>query len=545
MAQGSQGAYNLFVLSLLLYGLSQAAGPELKPDGLRGYINASIQEPPDGYRYGVSLYAAAWPLLEQPVAGFQIGLASTWILPDNRGFKEPLVPRGTVARDSMPERGPSYWTVFQTIEGGLGFWTSNRYFAPTAKFRMNGSIDGYNHEVSTPGWDFYGNPLPGEYMGIAQLSPRMLVPPDGVTLARDTCGELFGYAWMALPLLKARERPVKTGNQCWTLFLNTSNFRGPVAFYLPSIWSKISRSHAPAVGRGLDALPGIANSGAIEIGSVPQLVSGKVGDATYHRIPQLRFPVDQRGHTVLLHDLTVYSKQALWNQVEAWRQGGRVATGGFDGKGAFVPRVTANPLEVAQGGRTRAAGVSNCVKTKALDEHTFGLEWNGEHVSPWTQRFRKGLFPSYFRHLGDSVEAIPEASVPDQALLKAAKFPAPDVTKSYVPSEGGKGVWTRPGPAAGPFLAKLADGSVVTYNWYRFVDQPALQNAGLDAAERAEIQSLVEKMHRVWTPDKRYMAGPRRGRLAALDSALLVKPPKGLDYGYVPVAIRQDPSSAR
>jgi len=106
---------------------------------------------------------------------------------------------------------PSFWTVFQTIEGGLGFWESNKYFAPTAKFRMNGSVDGYNHEVSTPGWEFGGKPLPGDQMGIAQLSSHLLIPPDGVTLAKDTLGQLFGYAWMALPLIRQPRLPSRPG----------------------------------------------------------------------------------------------------------------------------------------------------------------------------------------------------------------------------------------------------------------------------------------------------------------------------------------------
>lgn len=520
--------------------LASQQGPQLRHDGLHGYINASLEDPPPEFGYGVSLYSTAWPLLERPVAGFQIGLASTWILPDNRSFQEPLVPHGTVARDSMPERGPTFWTVFQTIEGGLGFWTSNKYFAPTAKFRMNGSIDGYNHEVSTPGWDFYGNPLPAEYMGIAQLSPRVLVPPDGVTLAKDTCGEMFGYAWMALPLVEASKDPVKTGDQCWTVFLNTANFRGPVAFYIPAIWSKLSRSYQPAVGRGLDALPGLADSGAIEIGGVPQLVSESINGATYHRIPQLQFPVDKKGQTVLLHKMTAYSKKALWNQVQAWVSGGTCPSGRFDSKGMYVPQVKANKLEVEQGGQRKARNVTNWVDTARLDAETFGLSWKSA-TTPWKNGARKGLFPSYFRHRGDDVEAVAVQDVPDSSGLKAAEFPLPDTTKSYVTSEGGLGVWSKPGPSSKPFKAKLTDGSVVTYAWYRFIDQPSMQNAGLNATQRAKLQALVEQVHRNWTPKKEYMPPPSRGKLALLDGALLVKPPKGLEVGYVPIAIRQDP----
>lgn len=517
-------------------------GPKLESNGLHGYINASLAEPPPGFGYGVSLYSSAWPLLEAPVAGFQIGLASTWILPDNRAVKEPLVPPGTVARDSMPERGPSFWTVFQTIEGGLGFWVSNRYFAPTAKFRMNGSVDGYNHEVSTSGWDFYGRPLPGESMGIAQLSSRLLVPPDGVTLDPETCGQLFGYAWMALPLVAAKEEPVATGNQCWTLFLNTANFKGPVAFYLPSAWSKMSQRHPPAVGRGLDAQPGVANSGAIEINSVPQFVSPASAGTHYTRIPELRFPTDGQGKTLLFHNMTVYSKAALWDEVQSWLDGGPMPSGRFQAKGAHLPAVTANPVRVRQGAKNEAKGVGRWVESTTLDSHTFGLVWNEDRIAPWRPGVGMAKFPSYFRHSAGEVEAVDEAEVPESAGLQRARFAPPDVTQSYVPSEEGKGVWLKPGPASGPYEARLADGSVVTYYWYRFVDQPALQHAGLTDAEKDRLQATVTRMHREWTAEKEYMGPPKRGKLARLDPALLVRPPKGLESGFVPVAKRQDPA---
>lgn len=92
--------------------------------------------------------------------------------------------------------------------------------------------------------------------------------------------------------------------------------------------------------------------------------------------------------------------------------------------------------------------------------------------------------------------------------------------------------WKKPGPAAGPFEAKLGDGSVVTYSWYRFADQPALLNADLTAAEREALQKRVEMLHKSWTKDREYLPPPTVGKLADLDPAVLVTPPKGLEVGY-------------
>jgi hypothetical protein len=97
----------------------------------------------------------------------------------------------------------------------------------------------------------------------------------------------------------------------------------------------------------------------------------------------------------------------------------------------------------------------------------------------------------------------------------------------------------------GPFKADLADGSTVTYCWYRFVDQPSIQQYAWSEAKKAKLQALVEKIHVAWTIDRDYMAPLRLGTLAALDPALIVTPPKGLEAGYVPIVIRQEATGSR
>ena len=73
----------------------------------------------------------------------------------------------------------------------------------------------------------------------------------------------------------------------------------------------------------------------------------------------------------------------------------------------------------------------------------------------------------------------------------------------------------------------------------RFIDQPALQDADLSDAEKKHLQTVVEQIHVQWTMDKEYLPPPGMGTLAALDSALIVTPPKGCEIGYVPIVTRQ------
>jgi len=133
---------------------------ETMTGGLHGYISMKVPPPPDGFGFGISFYSAAWPLLAEPLQSFQIGLPGTWILPDNRGYERPLCPPGTIARDRWAERGPSYRDVFQTIEGGMGFWRSTQFPSATPKFRMNGPATCYNVEI------------PGEGAGDVGTNPR-------------------------------------------------------------------------------------------------------------------------------------------------------------------------------------------------------------------------------------------------------------------------------------------------------------------------------------------------------------------------------------
>ena len=53
------------------------------------------------------------------------------------------------------------------------------------------------------------------------------------------------------------------------------------------------------------------------------------------------------------------------------------------------------------------------------------------------------------------------------------------------------------------------------------------------------MQARIEKLHRSWTKDREYLPPPALGKLAELDPALIVTPPKGLEVGYVPIVTRQ------
>lgn len=183
----------------------------------------------------------------------------------------------------------------------------------------------------------------------------------------------------------------------------------------------------------------------------------------------------------------------------------------------------------------------------AADGHTFGYRWNLDVVRPTDSRDgRLVTLPEYYRlatNANNKVEWIPlrPDEVPAETGLAGVRFERPTGPRPepYVTPEEPGSCWKNPGPVAGPFQAALGDGSVVTYFWYRFADQPALLNADLTDEEREALQARIEQLHRHWTTDRDYLPPPAFGKLAELDPAVIVTPPKGLEAGYVPIVTRQ------
>ncbi|HPM84972.1 MAG TPA: sulfatase-like hydrolase/transferase, partial [Candidatus Anammoximicrobium sp.] len=389
--------------------------------GLHGYIGFSAARPPaqSEYSAGMGFYSAVWPLIDQPWADFQIGLAGSWIMPDNSDNKDrPLAPEGTLAR-TWKERGPTWSSVFQTVEGGLGYWAGNHFRYGPPKFSMNATPQCYDYEVGSPGWSFFysNEALPDHRLGIAQLSNRLLIPPDALPFQGNPNGQFLGYAWMALPFTDPVPGNPPTGDQSWTCFLNAANFKGPIAYYIPETWSKIGKLfHDPFLyGRGLDARPATMGGGAMEINTVPRFDALDAQGVLYSRIPKLQFPVDEQGRSVLVQDVTYYSKAALYDAFKVWRDGGPACSGRFDQRGVWKSPLTTKTTRYQQGGQ-KITGVERVFDTKVFEDHVWGLQWFENGISP------QGVFPQYFQRAGEERVVVAAADVPAETGLHEQPF---------------------------------------------------------------------------------------------------------------------------
>ncbi len=533
-----------FSLLISLASAQESANKSMKKGNIGGYMITKVEKVDESFNAGYSMYAAAWPLIkEYPGRSFQSGLFGTWMHPSYDG---PLPVE----------------KLYTDIEGGLGWWRDTEYATATPKFIMGGVQLDFSGWANGPGagkgrdW----NKPKGKY-GIAQLSPWLLYPPDGLNLKQGTCGEWFGSGYLPLPLTEPKSttagKDVLTGNQCWTLFLNTGNFKGPVAFFTPYFWSEASVDKPILSGLFLDTRPSKANKPfQMETQHIHSAEATDSKGQIYARMATTQYPVGPDGNSELLHRLMVYNKKALWDNVEAWFKGGKPADGSIDASNAamqkFEKGVRSNwkfygdqiPKE-----KRALMNITSYMDATVTDSATLKVRWEGDLIK--RRKTKNGAvitLPEYYKLIKSGTDdignwiAVAAKEVPAETGLHEISFGRAEddrVSLTYRTPEEDKSSWKTPGPAAGPFKVKLGDGSTLTYYWYRFADQPSLLNANLSNQEREEIQRRVELLHRNWTMDREYLPPPMSGKLAYLDPALIVTPPKGMEVGFVPIVTQQ------
>ena len=519
---------------LSVAGVLPTQAQTLSKMNLGGYLGVNVSSAPDTYNAGFSMYAAM--LGRAQYAGY------------NNDFSASMH-----AHTWMEAQSPTV-RPYSTIEGGPGAggaygntWNHNGFGMGVVGPNFGGVANG-----PTGGW---GN---GGAYAVAQISPHLLFPPRADMFRGGTCGEFAGYGYLALPLLPGKATTdganVPTGDHWWTLFFNTRNFSGPVAAVVPYFFSQFSKTNPEWGGQLLDSQWAAPNK---QYSSESHTVPGRQYDGpegSYVRV-QPMFTVLNNGAngTITMNSPTVYDQTALWNAAKEWfTNNGPAPVGPFNAQGAFAKNITGGSLgwgvwhSPLSKDAPMALAMGSFLTPQAVDTKTLGFQWGTNEVV-FTQ-FANGKpatkMPEYY-HLRDNVwTPVPQADLPPNVAAKLAReelVSSPPVTRDPgVWNRPNDPYWTSPGPAAGPFQARIDNGMLITYYWYRFKDQPALQNAGLTQAERDQIQVVAEKMHSAWPNGGTYLPPLTRGTLADVDPALLVTPPAGMEIGYVPIATRQE-----
>ena len=498
---------------------------------------------------GYSMYSAAWPIFKNYPGpeDFQMGLAGCWLTTQRTG--------------NEPE------DFYTTIEGGLGWWHDTRFGTRIPKFIMGGVSFNFYAWANGPGAgrsDLLPNgqrdwSTPGGKYGVAQFSNKLLWAPDGLNMAQSLNGEMLGYGYTPLPLSgpmqQTNGQDIETGNQYWTLFLNATNFKGPATFFLPTFWTEPVLNDPSLEGLFLDSRPSDPDIGfGVEHAVSPALIAEDDDGDKYAKIERLHFPASNEDNSMILNQISVYSQNALWNDMESWFNGGTAVSPALMQSGTYDVSFINNGGAMA--GEISGAGSEyeidlNYIDNIQLTTNIMGFEYDLNTVSQKDGRF---ILPEYFKlESDDKWRPIDEEALPSSTNLANTAVPSSPRTEiTYLTPldpdcqwQDPNGPWQSPGPVAGPFKADLGDGSTVTYYWYRFVDQPAIIHANLPADIREALQNRAELIHSNWSHTDEYLAPPAVGEIATLDPAAIVQPPAGLEIGYVPIVTRQEKTPAK
>ena len=501
------------------------------------YVNSWIDRVPNEFRSGFGWYSTAWPLTETVIEGMQLGLSGSWVTPNNENEPDSIAQKvcansaDWVKNDTITN-GSRGFDLIQTIEGSLGWWGNQKFKTLMPKFTIGPVQDCYSNQLQGPGWNFFGyvlgqDPTPRDKTGLVQISNRMLIPPDGLTLEPDFSGAQVGYSWMSLPLPTFNHAYNNmAGENSWTMFINSKNFKGPLVFIAPQFFADGLVKNPVQKGLTLDVKGGRLGSLAAEWASIPFYKYTDTAGTIYTKIPGLEFPVDTNGNFALSRNLTAYGSSAISNAFRRALASGGALPQSTNAAGIFSPLLNAQSPKVYQEGK-RLGNLSSSLAVKVFESRAaYGFRMGGD--------VRLVKLPQYYKEVGSRRIAIEESEAP--IALVSAEFGSLMQTSTHIyqaPS------WWQQSPAAsGDLTADLRDGSQVTYRWYKFVDQPSLQRFEMNAAEKAAIQGAIEKMQREWN-NFAMMKNPTSGTLVSFDEGLLVTPPKGLEIGYVPIVVEQ------
>lgn len=184
---------------------------------------------------GFSFYTRIFSLFEEGIAlDMQMGMGGTWLTPTNITWGKDMGdtcacnPKGWPSADKGDpayqccEKDTRCSFLYETFEGGPGYWIG-QLPTKTPKWRVNSAVGCYKDQTSTPLFNFgaAGKPHACDEMGIAQLSNRMLMAPDGLTFEDGKEG-MVGVAYVRTPVGKVDK---DDDRNFWTILVSASRRR--------------------------------------------------------------------------------------------------------------------------------------------------------------------------------------------------------------------------------------------------------------------------------------------------------------------------------
>jgi hypothetical protein len=547
--------------------LAVATGPS---DWNMGYTHTESEA-------GMSWYTHIWQIFPGgfPPQSWGIGMPGTWLHGSGIPFKDACAcnPNGwpnnpAVRKDGgngcckpdgtgNPKIRDSCSFLYETIEGGPQDDERFRVMANVGCFSFTSGTGlflsgGNGHAATSP-----ANQHPCAEIAFVSLSNGFVMQPNGASFARDG---LLGVGYVHTPLGKVSAADKR---KFWTLVFDTENFAGPLGYFLPEWWQGRDRSAAPngshpdpswyqrsklLLDMGSPGITGMHNDQvAMEWNHGYTYQQNSSDGKLFIKLPDISFPFKD-GELILAMGNQVHTDAQLSVPLEAALAAGRLDTSTIMANARpancrpTVPRVRNATFHLS----TKL----NVTKPQRSDERTVTIGHYETIVENGTCLWKltgKGDFLHFPKFFDENLNPVDISAVPPE--LAQQEFAKDETVRNRHFSGLGnlsRDCYSSPGPSDPRlFCAQSASTKYwLGWRWYRFIDQPALQQVRLSAVEKKFLQRRVETLHGMVSRLSRWLKpGQVPGaELAHVDPVALVTPPRGLEKGFVPIALYEGPA---
>lgn len=423
---------------------------------------------------------------------------------------------------------------YETFEGGSSY--SESVFGRQPKWKLGDSVGCYRsytnsnlfhtHRSVPHACSWEDSSEPKFSMGFAQLSNRLLIFPDGMAFEKEG---MIGLSFGRTPFGKLNGTDDRN---FWTLIFDSENYAGPVGYFVPEFWAlrpEGEEEKAKDYGDFSNSPEISMHQPAWECHGMACHVDGNVTKLLHMAVPQVK------NRTVLWMGQRAHEDSELFDPLEE-----ALASGDLDST-KLLFNGTTRPSCLGQSQPAHFGDVA------AWATHNNVIE-DGDCL--WTLKVANESCPA------DGICSVPQyyeegkpvdPSRASEALRKTSNPTEPiptDFAYDALTNVPAGGCRDSPGPAdAKLYCTKTIDDTWVGYRWYRFVDQPGLQQQKLTETEKAFMQQRAESLHKNMapTPVSKWINGRNveAEGLARMEVAAIATPPSGLEAGYVPIVLFQ------
>jgi len=419
--------------------------------------------------------------------------------------------------------------------------------------------------------------------GAARISNRMLIPNSFVHFDSQD-GDIDGFMGYMLTRTPIGKRSEEDEANYWTIIIDANNFSGPVMYMTAWFWDQRINWHPKSVSWS-DPRALIAYIAQGFEGSIGTMVLTQPDGQKWIKTNEVQFPRDNGSETT-----TLFTGHSQFHT--DWAS--KAMEPMLSGTGSSNKQTVAHVLETYQKKRLKP----DCLSPEEYSR--WSLETDETEDEPETEIIGFGIGDELPAE-GDYLDTSNEASCHTRLSLDTDKLSCDDSwcrTTKYIyqkkqgkdysplttkevpkdtrraldlldfeptrqndgrylgpPDKTEKVCFNKPGPADSRlYCTRTQSGTWIGFKWYRFVDQPELNQVFASIKKKSErdearcfMQARIERLHDAQNADSggsipRWFDAPQGAEelpkeKVSIDPALLLTPPVGMEKGFVPIPV--------